>query len=168
MGKLRVAGFAKESIVDGPGLRYVVFTQGCPHNCYGCHNPQTHDFNGGYFADVDDIYNDIVKNPLLKGVTISGGEPFNQACEVSNLLTRLREKNYDVMVYTGYRYEDLHEKANDRNEFLRLIENTDILVDGKFEMESKNEMLSFRGSENQRIIDCKKSMDAGEVITVEI
>ena len=99
--KLRIAGVQKESIVDGPGIRYVVFTQGCPHKCKGCHNPQTHDFNGGKDISIDELVSDIKKNPMIKGVTISGGEPFFQAKQVSKLIDNLQDKNNDYMVDTG-------------------------------------------------------------------
>lgn len=168
MSKLRLAGCIKESFVDGPGIRYVLFTQGCPHKCQGCHNPQTHDYEGGYLMDINDIYNDITRNPLVKGVTVSGGEPFNQANQVSELISKLKQNDYDVMVYTGYRYEDLYEKANENNGYMRLLESADILVDGKFELEYKNELIKFRGSENQRIIDCKETLRNYEVVTVEL
>ena len=75
---LRLSGVISESIVDGPGFRYVVFTQGCPHGCPGCHNPQTHDFNGGTLIDPLTLLPEIDENPLLAGVTFSGGEPFCQ------------------------------------------------------------------------------------------
>lgn len=168
MDKLRLSGVIKESIVDGPGIRYVVFTQGCPHRCVGCHNPQTHDFNSGYFKDIDDIYEDVLKNPLIHGVTISGGEPFAQAKQVSQLVKKLKEKNYSTIVYTGYTFEQLYENTEDDNGYLDLLSSTDILVDGKFELNKKNLMLKFRGSENQRIIDVQKTLDSGEIVIHEI
>ena len=78
MTALRIAGTIGESIVDGPGIRYVVFTQGCPHGCPGCHNPQTHDPAGGFWAETDEILSVLAENPLLDGITLSGGEPFLQ------------------------------------------------------------------------------------------
>ena len=106
---LKIAGIVKESTVDGPGFRYVVFTQGCPHKCEGCHNPETHDYNGGKLVDIHDIASDIKKDPLLAGVTISGGDPFIQAGQVSKLLDLL-DKKLSVMVYTGFTYEYLLKK----------------------------------------------------------
>ncbi len=168
MGKLRVAGFVKESIVDGPGIRYVIFTQGCSHKCFGCHNPHTHDYSGGDLVDTQDIYDDIIKNPLLKGVTISGGEPFDQAKELAKLASKLKGKDYDIISYTGYKYEYLYKMTDENNAYIELLKNTDILVDGKFEISLKNDMLNFRGSENQRIIDCRESMSTGSIITIEM
>lgn len=161
--KLRIAGVQKESIVDGPGIRYVVFTQGCPHKCKGCHNPQTHDFNGGKDISIDELVSDIKKNPMIKGVTISGGEPFFQAKQVSKLIDNLQDKNYDYMVYTGYQYENLVQNANENNGYMDLLSRTDILMDGKFVEELKNENTIFRGSTNQRAIECKNSLETGNL-----
>ena len=161
--KLRIAGVQKESIVDGPGIRYVVFTQGCPHKCKGCHNPQTHDFNGGKDISIDELVSDIKKNPMIKGVTISGGEPFFQAKQVSKLIDNLQDKNYDYMVYTGYQYENLVQNANANNGYMDLLSRTDILMDGKFVEELKNENTIFRGSTNQRAIECKNSLETGNL-----
>lgn len=165
--KLRIAGVQKESIVDGPGIRYVVFTQGCPHHCKGCHNPQTHDFNGGKEVSINELVSDIKKNPMIKGVTISGGEPFSQAKQVSKLIDNLQDKNYDYMVYTGYKYENLLENANENNGYMDLLSRTDILMDGKFVEELKNENTIFRGSTNQRAIECKNSLETGNLIIHE-
>ncbi len=148
------------------GIRYVVFTQGCPHKCKGCHNPQTHDYNGGKIAKIDDIVNDINKNPLLKGVTISGGEPFEQAKEVCSLLSKL-DKKLTVMVYTGYTYEYLLKNSNDDNCYKKLLSMTDILIDGRFILELKDLNLDFRGSSNQRAINCKKSLKENKIILHE-
>lgn len=161
--KLRIAGVQKESIVDGPGIRYVVFTQGCPHKCKGCHNPQTHDFNGGKDISIAELVSDIKKNPMIKGVTISGGEPFFQAKQVSKLIDNLQDKNYDYMVYTGYQYENLVQNANENNGYMDLLSRTDILMDGKFVEELKNENTIFRGSTNQRAIECKNSLETGNL-----
>jgi anaerobic ribonucleoside-triphosphate reductase activating protein len=166
--KIRLSGVIKESIVDGPGIRYVIFTQGCPHRCGGCHNPQTHDFEGGYFKDIDEIYEDILKNPLVKGVTISGGEPFMQAKQVSRLAEKLKENQYNIMVYSGFKFEELYENTDLNNCYLDLLESTDILVDGKFELDKKSLLLKFRGSENQRIIDVPKTLESGEIVIHEI
>lgn len=145
------------------GIRYVVFTQGCPHHCKGCHNPQTHDFNGGKIASIDGIAKDIMKNPLLRGVTISGGEPFEQAKAVVKLLSKL-DKKLDVMVYTGYTYEYLVKNSNETNGYIDLLNKTDILIDGKFILEKRNLNLEFRGSSNQRAIECKNSLKENKVI----
>ncbi len=161
--KLKIAGIVEESIVDGPGIRFVIFTQGCPHKCKGCHNPQTHDFNGGKNIDIDEIVSKINENPLLKGITLSGGEPFMQAKQLSNLVDKV-DKKLDIITYTGYKYEELLEKANEENSFMQLLSRTDILIDGRFELESKKENLKYRGSSNQRAIDVKKSLKSGKII----
>lgn len=163
---LRIAGVVKESTVDGPGFRYVVFTQGCPHKCEGCHNPETHDYSGGKLVNINDIASDIKKNPLLKGVTISGGDPFVQAGQVAKLLDLL-DKKLSVMVYTGFTYEYLLKNANDDNKYMELLIRTDVLMDGKFEKELMNENLIFRGSSNQRAIEVKNSLKENRIVIHE-
>ncbi len=162
--KIRLSGIVKESIVDGPGIRYVLFTQGCPHKCDGCHNPQTHSFNCGNLIAIDDIITDITKNPLLKGITVSGGEPFMQAKQVSQLLSKLDRKKLDVIVYTGYEFEFLLKNSNQNNGFNSLLNNTDILIDGKFDINFKSDALAYRGSTNQRSIDCKESLKNNNIV----
>ena len=162
--QIRIAGVVKESIVDGPGIRYVVFTQGCPHKCPGCHNPQTHSYDGGKLVKISEIAEDIKKNPLLKGITISGGEPFAQAKAVLKIISMLEDKKYNIMVYTGYKYEDLIEYENEENGYLELLKSIDILIDGRFEIEKKSEFIPFRGSTNQRAIDVKESLVKNEIV----
>lgn len=165
--EIRIAGIVEESIVDGPGIRYVLFTQGCPHNCKGCHNPQTHDFNMGRMEKCENIVNMIDSNPLLKGITLSGGEPFMQAEKLANLIDKVENKKLDVMTYTGFKFEYLLENANEENKYMNLLEKTDILIDGKFEMDKKDENLLFRGSSNQRAIDVKESLKTRKIIEYE-
>lgn len=162
--KLRLAGVIKESIVDGPGWRFVVFAQGCPHKCKGCQNPQTHDFEGGYETTIGNIIAEVKKNPLLKGVTFSGGEPFCQAKSFTQLAKKVHELGLDVITYTGYTFEELTEQANEENGFIDLLKETDILVDGRFILEKRTLSLRFRGSTNQRIIDPKASLKEGRVV----
>ncbi|MEY8416422.1 anaerobic ribonucleoside-triphosphate reductase activating protein [Tissierella praeacuta] len=152
MSKIRIAGIEEESIVDGSGIRLVVFTQGCNHNCIGCHNPETHSFYGGKLIDIDNIINMIIENPLLDGITLSGGEPFEQAIECSILAKKVRNMGLNVVTYTGYTFEEILRNDN----FRELLLQTDILIDGKFDISKKSMMLQFRGSTNQRIIDVKK------------
>lgn len=152
---IRIAGLVEESIVDGPGIRFVVFTQGCPHNCPGCHNPNTHDPNGGYIADIEDVVKKIRKNKLVQGVTISGGDPFYRPKEVLNLVKRLKNFNYHVVVYSGYTLEELIEKAKNNDDIKNLLLHIDMLIDGRFEKDKQDYTLKFRGSSNQRIIDMK-------------
>lgn len=162
--KIRIAGVVKESTVDGPGFRYVIFTQGCPHHCKGCHNPETHDMNGGKLESITTLVDDIKKNPLLKGITLSGGEPFMQAKKLVKLLSLLDLNRYTVMTYTGFKYEYLLENADENNGFLELLKLTDVLIDGKFELALKSEKAKFRGSTNQRAIDVKNSLKRDRII----
>lgn len=163
--KLQVAGIMKESIVDGPGIRYAVFVQGCPHRCPGCHNPQTHPFEGGTEMDVADIFAEFKRNPLLKGVTLSGGEPFAQAEALAELAKLVHGAGKDVVAYTGYVYEDL--LAMDDPAVHALLAETDLLIDGPFLQKQRNLELRFRGSENQRLIDVAKSRAAGQAVPWE-
>jgi len=165
---LRLAGVARESIVDGPGLRFTVFCQGCPHHCPGCHNQSTHDFEGGTDADIDDILSAIDKNPLLSGVTFSGGEPFCQPEGLYALAREIKNRNLHVTVFSGYTYEELATMAQGKDNTGRaiagLLDLTDMLIDGKFEMALKDLTLPFRGSSNQRIIDMNRSREKGEIV----
>lgn len=161
--KIKISGIVKESTVDGPGFRYVVFTQGCPHHCKGCHNPQTHSFDGGSYIDIDTILEDVKKNPLLRGVTISGGEPFMQAKKIAKLLSKIDRKKLSTIVYTGFLYEDLLNNANENNGYMDLLKQADLLIDGKFEGDLMDENLLFRGSSNQRVIKCKESVESGNL-----
>lgn len=156
--KLRLFGLANDSIVDGPGIRYAVFVQGCPHKCDGCHNPKSHDMNGGYDGDTDEILEQIYRNSLLDGVTLSGGEPFMQAKPLAYIAKRVRERNMNVVTYTGFKFEYLLENANDENGYMELLTNTDILVDGEFVLAKRSIDLTFKGSKNQRILDIPKSL----------
>lgn len=164
--ELRIAGTANDSIVDGPGIRFTVFTQGCPHNCEGCHNPQTHDFNGGTVIDTDEILEKIKGNPLLDGVTFSGGEPFCQAEALAYLGRQIKLLGLDVVTYTGYTFEKLLSE-HDKNHWGELLETTDFLIDGQFILAQKDWNIKFRGSSNQRYIDCKASLEAGTAIECE-
>lgn len=159
--RIKLFGTANDSIVDGPGIRYAVFTQGCPHNCEGCHNPNSHDVNGGYWEDTENIINNIKRNPLLDGVTLSGGEPFLQAQECAEIAEKAHESGLNVVTYTGFTFEELLEKASEGNGFMRLLESTDILVDGRFELDKRSIDLNFKGSSNQRLLDVKKSLAKG-------
>ena len=152
--KIRIAGIISESVTDGEGLRYVIFTQGCPHHCFGCHNPKTHSFAGGYEVDTDFLKKEIFENPLLAGVTFSGGEPFCQPKPLAELAKAVRSRGLNVWSYTGYTLEALREKNDE--DINALLANLDVLVDGKFEMDLKDLTLPFRGSSNQRIIRLKE------------
>ena len=123
---LRVSGIVEESIVDGPGYRFTVFTQGCLHGCPGCHNPQTHPLDGGTEVSADALFDRIARNPLLRGVTFSGGEPFLQAAALAPLAARIHaQTRLDVVTYTGYTYEALRDGATAENAWADLLEQTD-------------------------------------------
>lgn len=161
--KLKVSGTVNDSIVDGPGIRYTIFVQGCPHHCPGCHNPQTHDFAGGYPADVEKMLSEIQENPLLGGVTFSGGEPFCQPEALCELAKEIKAIGKHLMVYSGYTYEQLQELGAKRPAVLELLELCDVLVDGPFLEAERDLTLTFRGSANQRLIDLKKTKEYGTV-----
>ncbi len=166
--KLRLAGVIRESIVDGPGWRFVVFVQGCPHHCPGCQNPQTHDFDGGYETTVGNIVNAVKENKLLSGITLSGGEPFTQAKALTVLAKEIRALGLDVMSFSGWTYEELLHGANSENGWRELLEELSYLIDGKFLIAEKSLELKFRGSKNQRIVDVKKSLASGTTVTTEL
>lgn len=165
--ELRIAGTVNDSIVDGDGLRFTVFTQGCPHHCKGCHNPQTHDFNGGEVTDTSLLLEKIKGNPLLDGVTFSGGEPFCQAEQLAELGRQIKKLGLNIVTYTGYTFEQLYAER-DKNGWVNLLSVTDILIDGQFVEELKDWEVKFRGSSNQRYIDCQKSLEKGTVVLAEI
>lgn len=153
-------GITRDSIVDGPGLRAVIWTQGCKHNCKGCHNPSTHDFNGGFLMEIKDVIREIEDLKLHRGITFSGGEPFEQPFECLQIAKFAKEQGLDVWCYTGYIFEELINKKGKRykNGWIEFLNIIDVLVDGPFVLEKKNLLLKFRGSENQRIIDVQKSL----------
>lgn len=164
MTKLKLAGVIKESIVDGPGIRFVVFAQGCPHRCNGCHNPDTWNPNGGYETSVNNIINEIKKNPLITGITLSGGDPFMQANGFAELANQAHKLGLNVITYTGYTIEYLVSNITLHPEWENLLRNTDTLIDGPFILSERNLMLKFRGSNNQRIIDPVASIESGHAI----
>ena len=163
--RISLSGVTGDSIVDGPGLRFTVFTQGCPPRCPGCHNPQTHDPNGGSWADTEDILAAAAENPLLDGITLSGGDPFLQPVPCLALAEGAHKIGLNVWTYTGYTWEALWEE-NDA-EKLALLKESDVLVDGPFLLAERSLELQFCGSRNQRLIDVKKSLAAGEVVLWE-
>ena len=162
---MRIANTVSDSIVDGPGLRFTVFTQGCPHRCPGCHNPGTHDPAGGREVSVAELAAELSGNPLTDGLTLSGGEPFCQAEALAELARLVHGAGKDVACYTGWTYEQLLEK--DDPAVNALLAQVDLLIDGPFVLEQRNLELRFRGSENQRLIDMRKTRDQGQVVLVE-
>ena len=159
---MRIAGLVHDSIVDGPGLRYVVFTQGCSLCCEGCHNPDTWDQQGGYETTVDDIIKDLISNPLTDGLTLSGGEPFEQAASCASLAAFARTKGLNVWVFSGRTFEELQNDAKSDNDISNLLTQTDVLVDGRFVLKERTLSLKWCGSTNQRVIDVQKSLKTGK------
>ncbi|HHY51892.1 MAG TPA: anaerobic ribonucleoside-triphosphate reductase activating protein [Clostridiales bacterium] len=167
MGTIRIAGIVKQSVVDGPGLRLTIFTQGCPHHCPGCHNPETHDFAGGYDCDVAVILEELEKNPLLRGITLSGGEPLCRAEELLPLVREVKRAGKDVVCYTGYTFEELMQiKKKDAN-LAALLELIDLLIDGRYDQSQRDLTLRFRGSRNQRVLNLPVSLQKGEPVWAE-
>jgi len=164
---IRLSGIAYESLVNGPGIRRVFFSQGCRHNCKGCFNPDTHDFNGGEEKDIEELIKDTLSNPMIKGVTFSGGDPFERAEEFSYMAKRFKENNLNIWSYTGYTFEEILKNMEKRKGFKDLLNNIDVLVDGRFIEEEMTEGLKYRGSKNQRIIDVQKSLEENKVVTIE-
>ena len=158
---LNLSGIVSDSIVDGPGIRTTIFCQGCPHHCEGCHNPETWDFSCGTDMDEETLLNIVQRNPLCRGVTFSGGEPFAQASGFARLARLLKEKGYEVASYTGYTFEALLAGSDDQKALLQAI---DILIDGPFLLAEKSLEVPFRGSKNQRILDVKQSLLQGKAV----
>ena len=163
--RISLSGVTGDSIVDGPGLRLTIFTQGCLHHCPGCHNPQTHDPEGGSWADTEHILAAAAENPLLDGITLSGGDPFLQPVPCLALAEGAHKIGLNVWTYTGYTWEALLEE-NDA-EKLALLKETDVLVDGPFLLAERSLELRFCGSRNQRLIDVKKSLAEDKVVLWE-
>ena len=163
---IRLYGTVPDSIVDGPGLRYAVFVQGCSHGCPGCHNPESQSAAGGVVRSIDEVVADIAANKLAQGVTISGGEPFEQAAACAQLARRCRALGLNVWTYSGYRYEQL--EAGVPDEAVRaLLDATDVLVDGPFVQSLHSHDLQWRGSRNQRLIDVPATRALGRVVLWE-
>lgn len=167
--KLRISSpITFDSIVDGPGLRMVIWTQGCAHNCRECHNPHTHNIDGGYDVDSEDIIKEIKSLKLQRGVTLSGGEPFLQPEALEEIVREAKNNKLDVWAYTGFTIEQLLDKKNPlyfKN--LKLLKQIDVLVDGKFIVEKKDINLKFRGSSNQRIINVDKTLKNKKIFLLD-
>lgn len=157
--KIRLAAILHESLVNGPGIRRVIFAQGCPHNCKGCFSPHTHSYSEGELVDMDTIIEDIRKNPMLRGVTFSGGEPWDQADKFAYIAREVKKLGLSVWCYSGYTFEYILENQHQRKGWSELLKYVDVLVDGKFQEDKMVPGLKFRGSSNQRIIDIKNSLE---------
>lgn len=159
--KMRIANTVSDSIVDGPGLRFTVFTQGCRHHCPGCHNPDTHNPEGGKEVTVEQLAQQMKESPLISGLTLSGGDPMEQAAECAQLAALAHEAGLNVWTYTGYTYETLLQRK--RPDWLALLAQTDVLVDGPYVEREKSYDALFRGSRNQRLIDLNATRAAGKL-----
>lgn len=165
MAQLRIFGLVGDSIVDGPGLRFGVFVQGCSHGCPGCHNPESQPAEGGTVWDVADLADEIERNKLAHGVTISGGEPFEQAHACADLAELLRQRGHEIWVYSGYLYEELMARTGEEgDDTRRLLAAADVLVDGPFVEALKSYDLHWCGSSNQRVIDLRRTRESGHVV----
>ena len=156
-----MAGIARDSIVDGPGIRTTYFVQGCPHRCRECQNPETWDFGAGTPMETEDLADIARSNPLCRGVTFSGGEPFAQAEALLPLALLLKDAGYEVASYTGYLYEQLAAGTQAQRELLRHI---DVLIDGPFILAQRSLELNFRGSRNQRVLNVPESLKQGKAV----
>ncbi len=161
---IRIAGIENDSIVDGPGFRLAVFTQGCPHHCPGCHNPETHPFDGGKEVDTDKIIRMMEDNPLLDGITLSGGDPFCQSKACAELSKAAKAMGLNVWAYSGWTFEELLKMSETNGDIMEFLKNTDVLIDGPFILAQRTLELRFRGSKNQRQIDVKKSLAEGKAV----
>ena len=160
---LDLSGIVTDSIVDGPGIRCTVFSQGCPHHCEGCHNPETWDFGCGTRIPVEAVAEIVRSNPLCRGVTFSGGEPFVQAAAFARLARILKAQGYEVASYSGFTFEELLAGSQEQKELLQSI---DVLIDGPFLLAEKSLEIAFRGSRNQRILDVPKSLAVGQAVPI--
>lgn len=163
---IKASGVIDESIVDGPGVRYVVFTQGCPHHCPGCHNPQTHSFDGGKQLPISRVVHDVASNPMISGVTFSGGEPICQPKVLAHLAKQINALGKNVIIYSGYTFEQLRDMHDD--DVNELLGECKYLIDGKFDQNHKSMMSKFRGSLNQRIIDLQTSLAVGDAVEIAL
>ena len=163
--KLRLAaGLQKDSIVDGEGIRTVIWTQGCPHHCLGCHNPETWDIDEGKDFELKEIYSMIDELEGQDGITFSGGDPFIQPEACAKIAKYAKEKGLNIWAYTGYEFEHLLTLSKTKKAIMNFLKEIDTLVDGKFILDQKSYNYIFRGSSNQRIIDVKKSLKANKTV----
>lgn len=158
---LNLSGIVSDSIVDGPGIRTCIFSQGCPHHCHGCHNPETWAFGCGTDMEEEQLLAIVQSNPLCKGVTFSGGEPFAQPEGFARLAKMLKQHGYEVASYSGYTFEQLLQGSEDQR---KLLQSIDVLIDGPFVMAEKSLELCYRGSRNQRILNVPASLAAGQAV----
>ena len=163
--KIRLArDIQTDSIVDGEGIRTVIWTQGCIHNCKGCHNPDTHSFDDGFLIDVEDVKNNLDVIEGQTGITFSGGDPMCQPDECSEIAKHAKKIGLNVWCYTGYTFERLLEMSKKNKSYMKFLKYIDVLIDGPFILSLKSFDVKFRGSKNQRIIDVVKSLKEGSIV----
>ncbi len=165
--KLRVAGVKKESLIDGPGVSFVIFTQGCYRECPECHNPDARSLEGGTDFTLEELKEEIGSSKYIDTLVFSGGEPFLQAEELARLGEWAQKRGLKIVTYSGYTFEYLLDKSNEHSGYRQLLEISDILIDGAYVDAERDLMLAFRGSKNQRIIDVKPSLQSGEAVIME-
>lgn len=156
-----------DSIVDGEGIRAVIWTQGCLHNCPGCHNPTTHSFEEGFLLDIEEIKQQIDELEGQDGITFSGGDPLYQVEACLELSKYIKSKKLNIWCYTGFTYEALISMSKNNPKIIDFLKTIDVLIDGPFVLEQKSLDCTFRGSKNQRIIDTKESIKNKKVCLVE-
>ena len=161
---MRIFGLVQDSIVDGPGFRFSCFVQGCPHHCPGCHNPESHDPNGGREMTVEEVAKELLKNPLTDGLTLSGGDPFAQPEDCLSLAKTAHAHGLNVWAYSGWTFEHLRDHGTPEQR--ALLEEVDVLIDGPFVLEQRSLALPWRGSRNQRVVNVRASLEAGEAVIV--
>lgn len=163
---MKISGIVEESIVDGPGIRFTVFFQGCIHNCYKCHNPDTHDINKGKEMSINEIINKLKEVPYTDGVTLSGGDPLMQIDDCVELCKKIKEMDLNIIVYTGYTYDAILKMSNPK--YRELLNYIDYLVDGPFIYSLLDLSLKYKGSSNQRIIDIKETIKKNEIVIADL
>ncbi|MBQ2873071.1 MAG: anaerobic ribonucleoside-triphosphate reductase activating protein [Bacilli bacterium] len=163
--KIRLAGeMTTDSVVDGEGIRSVIWCQGCIHNCPGCHNPETHSFSAGFLKDVSEVLKEISELEFQDGITLSGGDPLCQIDACLEIAKFTQELGLNVWCYTGYKMEELLKRCEKENKLKDLLLNIDVLVDSPFILELKSYEVPFRGSKNQRLINAKESVKQNKII----
>ena len=156
---MRILNIVEGTSVDGPGLRTSIYFSGCTHKCEGCHNPQSWDFEAGKETTLEEVMKVIEYNGFP--VTFSGGDPFFQAEDVTELAREIKSRlGKNIWCYTGYLWEEIQQ----HKEFMPLLEYIDVIVDGRFVLAQRDISLLFRGSKNQRIIDVQQSLKTNTIV----
>ena len=164
MATISLLDILEDTTVDGPGFRTTIYCAGCPNHCPGCHNPQSWDISNGHPVEIEDILKVILADPFAD-VTFSGGDPMFQPEGFTELAKAIRQRsNKNIWCYTGYLFEDLLRHPAQR----ALLEQIDVLVDGRFIEALRDEELRFRGSSNQRIVDVPRSLNEGNTVLLDI